>query len=124
MQGVDPKIQTTIHSFQQQQQQKIPSDWPVGSQVVLTTPNEQHDGHVYATIVAPQTLKNTTIKTDYAGLLSRNITFTNGHFWILRTNLPQRIVGLALMDFGMPGVLGRYPIHFHHCGHAPESRVA
>jgi len=47
-----------------------------------------------------------------------------GHLIIFHTpNVAQRLEGVEIRNFGQQGKLGRYPIHFHHCGHVGGSVV-
>jgi len=47
-----------------------------------------------------------------------------GHLIIFHTpNVAQRLEGVELRNFGQQGTVGRYPIHFHKCGHVGGSVV-
>ena len=49
--------------------------------------------------------------------------FIGGHLIIQYTNRQQRIEGVEIRNFGQQGRLGRYPLHFHHCGNSIGSMV-
>jgi len=49
--------------------------------------------------------------------------FIGGHLIIQYTNRQQRIEGVEIRNFGQQGRLGRYPLHFHHCGDSIGSMV-
>jgi parallel beta-helix repeat protein len=63
-------------------------------------------------------------------LLSRNIAFTSdsqdkgGHLMVLRTNLAQKIQGVAFKGFGQEGVADRFPINLHMIGDSRFSTIA
>jgi hypothetical protein len=106
----------------------------VWSIVKLTTVRDgvgPNSGYVAINLNEPIT-KPTTVLDDpkYAvevALLSRNIVFTatksgrdltvGGHFWFFFThNKEQQLVqGVDVQNFGQQGIMGRYPIHVHHC---------
>lgn len=47
-----------------------------------------------------------------------------GHLIVFHTpNIAQRIEGIQIQNFGQQGILGRYPIHFHHSGRIAGSVV-
>jgi len=47
-----------------------------------------------------------------------------GHLIIFHTpNVAQRLEGVEIRNFGQQGTIGRYPIHFHKCGHVGGSVV-
>jgi hypothetical protein len=128
--------------------------WNVGAQVVITSHTHEWLDHQVRTIVqkvnGQQTgyvgwklnepfIRPTTIleSKDFAvevALLSRNILFEGGedtksrhggHFVVFHTpTITQKVNGVEFRKFGQQGILGRYPIHFHHCGDVTGSVVS
>lgn len=56
-------------------------------------------------------------QSDNAGELS------GGHLMIAHTSSPQLIRGAEFSRMGQRGTLGRYPIHAHLCGNAPNFNI-
>ena len=128
--------------------------WDVGAQVVITSHthdwfdnqartiiekvNVKMTGYVgwklNATLVRPTTVLESEDFAVEVALLSRNILFEGGvdtksrhggHFMVFHTpTIVQKINGVEFRNFGQQGVLGRYPIHFHHCGDVTGSVVS
>ena len=128
--------------------------WDVGAQIVITSHthdwfdnqartiigqvNVQLTGYVgwklNATFVRPTTILESKDFAVEVALLSRNILFEGGtdtqirhgaHFMVFHTpTIVQNINGVEFRNFGQQGLLGRYPIHFHHCGDVPGSVVS
>jgi hypothetical protein len=89
-----------------------------------------------ATIIRPTTLLESPDFAVEVALLSRNILFEGArddtsfvqhgaHFIVFQTpSVVQSIQGIEFRNFGQQGLLGRYPIHFHHCSDVSGSVVA
>jgi len=60
------------------------------------------------------------IGTDYRDLQKDP---RGGHFVIAHTPLPQTIQSVEFAAMGQPGILGRYPIHFHSCGNIDANTI-
>jgi hypothetical protein len=85
-------------------------------------------------IVHPTTYVDSQEYAVEVGLLSRNVLFTSsvangsligGHFWIFNTpNVPQKIFGVEIKNFGQQGTLGRYPIHVHYSGDSSSTIIS
>ena len=128
--------------------------WNVGAQVVITSHthdwtehqvrtivqrvNGQERGYtgwkLNATFIRPTTLLESKDFAVEVALLSRNILFEGGPdtnsrhggiFMVFHTPaVAQKIDGVEFRNFGQQGTLGRYPIHFHHCGDVSGSIVS
>jgi cell surface hyaluronidase len=128
--------------------------WNIGAEVVITSHTHQWMDHAVRTIVEKVNVqltgyvgwklnkafvRPTTVleSKDFAvevALLSRNILFRGGpdsqsrhggHFMVFHTpSIVQKINGVEFQNFGQQGLLGRYPIHFHHCGDVTGSIVS
>jgi len=57
---------------------------------------------------------NDFLGTTYDGVLKQDPR--GGHFVVAHTPLRQTIQSVEFFAMGQPGILGRYPIHFHSCG--------
>jgi len=82
----------------------------------------------------PPTEENEPTMPAEIASLSRPVVFESvrdgpsdhhgGHLIIFHTpNVAQRLEGVEIRQFGQQGTLGRYPIHFHKCGHVGGSVV-
>ena len=117
--------------------------WEVGAQIVVTSHtrvfNEGQERTIsaiqpstipgYAEILLDAPILRPTTEVDYpdfaveVALLSRNIVFDavegdpmGGHLEVRRTPFVQQMMdGVEIVNFGHPGVPGRYPIHTHFC---------
>lgn len=86
------------------------------------------------TFARPTTILESKDFAVEVALLSRNILFEGGsdtqsrhggHFIVFHTpKIVQKINGIEFRNFGQQGLLGRYPIHFHHCGDVTGSDVS
>jgi len=93
-----------------------------------------------ATLGNPPTEENEPMMPAEIASLSRPVVFESvrdgpsegdsftdlhgGHLMIFHTpRVAQRLEGVEIRNFGQQGTLGRYPIHFHKCGHVGGSVV-
>lgn len=124
--------------------------WKPGAEILVTSHTRTWNDHQVRRIVAvtasseglvelhlDDAIRRPTTRTespDFAvevALLSRNILLEGGpnpqdggHMWVYQTpTIEQSIVGVEFRRFGQQGKLGRYPIHFHHCGDVTDSVV-
>lgn len=109
--------------------------WSADRQIVVIEKTDSSSNTVTlkAPIERPITVQDDALFAVEVAHLSRRVVLTaendvndpliGGHLIVHHTQSPQRLEGVEIDGFGQQGRLGRYPVHFHHCGGSAGSLV-